>query len=445
MRILTIILLLLASGQLFSQSLDTTFFPKFVPYEQNPVLEFGEGLEGSPWNDPSILKEGDQYIMYTSGAQGGLNHPNDSLSVYRWLSDDGYSWSLNPTTPVLESVADTYYGGGVETPSVVFYQGEYHMYNTVYVVNDPYQFKISHATSPDGIEWQIDPEVFFEPSDDLAWMSHIVAEPGVMVKQDTLHIFFTAIGTVGYQSIGLLRSIDGTTLMDTTHTVTLPIDVYPDGNNYAGLSTPSPVLIGDTTYLFTDVAQFVFGDNWMQVALHQFKSYGDMNTWYHDTLPIHTRHDFPWSDGNYLAEIRCVTPLMDENRLRIWYAGHNISEIDTLTNDTTNHVFFVGDELHINDGHWAFGTSEYVFDTATGSPELVATKDNISIQYHQNHGIARTKSNGKSRLKVYSINGQLLHEDTFTNEVEFKIDYDGLILVNVIGDEGILTKKFFSF
>jgi len=126
-------------------------------------------------------------------------------------------------------------------------------------------------------------------------------------------------------------------------------------------------MIGDTIYLFTDVAQNVFGSNWMQVALHQFKSYGDITKWYHDSVPIHTRSDFPWTNGNYLAEIRSITPLLDGNRLRIWYSGHNISEIDTanMMNDTTNHVYFIGNELHVNDGFWAMGTSEFVFSNIT--------------------------------------------------------------------------------
>ena len=166
--------------QLCSQSLDTNFFPNFTPYTQNPVINYGDDLIGSPWNDPTVLKENGQYIMYTSGVQGGLNHPTDTISIYRWLSSDGYSWSLNPTLPVLEPVAGTYYEGGVETPSVVFYKGEYHMYNTIYVQNNAYDFKISHATSLNGITWQIDSSFILEPASNLTWMDTIVAEPGVL-------------------------------------------------------------------------------------------------------------------------------------------------------------------------------------------------------------------------------------------------------------------------
>ena len=267
MKKIIFILLLVSSGNLYSQTTDTTFFPQFVPYAQNPIINVGDEIPGALWNDPAVLKENGQYIMYTSGVEGGLTHPNDTVSVYRWLSNDGYDWTLNPTLPVLEADSGTYYGGAIETPTVVFYKGEYHMYNTVYTVNNPFLFKVSHATSLDGVTWQMDASAVLEPSANYTWMDTIVAEPGVMVKEDTLYLFYFAGSSLGDQSIGLVRSIDGVNFIDTTLTVTIPAEVYQNGNNYVGLSTPSPIMIGDTIYLFTDVVQNVFGDNWMQVAL----------------------------------------------------------------------------------------------------------------------------------------------------------------------------------
>lgn len=441
-----IIISLLISLHLFGQSFDPAFFPTFTPYSQDPILDYGDELFGSPWNDPTILKENGEYIMYLSGVEGGLNHPNDTLSIYRWLSDDGYDWTLNPTAPVLESIDGTYYGGGIETPSVVFYKGEYHMYNSVYTVNDPYQFKISHATSPDGLSWQIDSSVVLEPTSNLSWMDAIVAEPGIMTKEDTLYLFFTAASFTEGQSIGLVRSIDGSHFIDTTLTATLPTDVYQNGIDYVGLSTPSPVLIGDTIYLFTDVAQNVFGGNWMQVALHQFKSYGDINKWYADDTPIHTRGDFPWTNGNFSAEIRSITPLLDGNRLRIWYSGHNLSEIDTATNDTTYHAFFIGDELHMSPGHWGMGTSEYVFNSiVTSTNETTAIENNASIQFDGHTGFVKTKTTDIHLLKVHNLNGQLLLEKTFNYHANFQIDYNGIILINVIGNDTMLTEKRLSY
>jgi hypothetical protein len=446
MRLTIVILLSLIYCQLFSQSIDTNFFPKFVPYAQTPIINYGDEIAGTPWNDPCVLKENGQYIMYTSGVEGGLNHPNDTIGIYRWLSNDGYDWSLNPTTPVLDHADGTYYKGGVETPSVVFYKGEYHMYNTVYTENNAYLFKISHATSPDGIAWEIDASPALEPSANYTWMDVIVAEPGVMVKDDTLYLFFSAGSSLGGFSIGLVRSTDGVNFMDTIQTAKLPTDVYLNGNNYQGLSTPSPVMIGDTIYLFTDVAQNVFGDNWKQVALHQFKSYGDINKWHHDTLPIHTRSDFTWTDGNFGAEIFAITPLLDENRLRIWYSGYNLSSIDTtnMINDTTYNAYFIGDEIHVNDGLWGIGTSEYVFENLTSIGGKDEINSAITIKYHQNKGAIKVKNSLPSVINIYSISGQLLYRKNFTNTLSFNFEYSGLILISVINDNAVLTQKHIS-
>jgi len=444
MKILITLIALTLSSVLVGQALDTNFFPQFVPYSQNPVINYGDGLAGSPWNDPTVLKENNQYIMYLSGVEGGINHPNDTIGIYRFTSPDGYSWTLNPTSPVLDAVAGTYYEGAVETPSVIFFNGEYHMYNTVYTTNDAFLFKISHATSLDGINWQIDNAPILEPAPNVDWMSLIAAEPGVMVKDDTLYLFFSAVGTVGKQSIGLIRSTDGANFFDTIQTATLPENVYLPSGNYAGLSTPSPALIGDTIYLFTDVAQTIFG-LWQQVALHQFKSFGDINQWYADTMSIHTRADFSWTNGNYRAELRSITPLLDSNRLRIWYAGHNISEIDTVTNDTTNHVFFVNGELHVDSNFWAIGTSEYLFPIVTSVNDREHTESSININYFQNRGFVTTTVPSTSTLTVYSIDGKLLLQQEFNEQMHFNLDYQGIIIINVSNSKETVSQKVFSF
>ena len=423
--------------------IDTSFFPQFVPYAQNPIINVGDELFGALWNDPTVLKENGQYIMYTAGVEGGLTHPNDTVSIYRWLSNDGYDWTLNPILPVLEADSGTYYGGGVETPTVVFYEGEYHMYNTVYAVNDAFQFKVSHATSPDGISWQMDANFVLEPSPNYTWMDAIVADPGVMVKEDTLYLFFSALSSVGGQSIGLVRSIDGVNFIDTTQTATLPVDVYQNGNNYVGLSTPSPIMIGDTIYLFTDIAQNVFGNNWMQVALHQFKSYGDLNEWYHDSIPIHTRADFPWTNGNFSAEIRSITPLLDGNRLRIWYAGHNISSIDTIQNDTTYHVHFVGNELHVDSGFWGIGTSEYIFPNLVGVDDL-SMENSIKVYPNpaQDKVFIQTITNSEGlTVSIYNTVGKRLLTINNQKEIDISMLPQGIYFLNVESDGKVTAKK----
>ncbi|MFK8037306.1 MAG: hypothetical protein AB8B74_03365 [Crocinitomicaceae bacterium] len=433
-------LLMTASLQLSAQAPDTSFFPSFTAYSADPIIDWNDFIVGS-WADPTVLKVNNEYVMYASAMHGGISTPQP-ISIYRFTSTDGYSWAMNPSTPVFEPVPGTYYEGGLETPNVVFFNGEYHMYNSVYLQNIPSLFKISHATSPDGISWTIDnaPTLFPDPS--TSWMSEIVAEPGALVKDDTLYLFYTGISNSGAVSIGLVRSLNGSTFIDTTQVVTIPTNIYPANEGYIGLSTPDATLVGDTIYLFTDLVRIDTHTPWNQVGLHQFKSFGDINTWYHDTAAIHMSDDFTWTDGNYLSQLLGATPVMDGNRLRIWYWGYDLAEIGPT--DTTYHVNLVGTDLHPNVGQWGIGTSEYLFTNTTNAIEETKIVPNISINYFQNKGSVKINSNSPSIINIYAVTGQLLYTKPFTASINFDIDYNGIILINVINDKNMTTQKFVS-
>ena len=359
--IITIITLFISLTGI-SQVTDTSFFPAFQAYSNAPIIKYGDGFADAAWNDPTILKVNGQYIMYITAARGILG--TDKVKVYRMVSTDGYSWSLSPQTPVLEPVSGTYYAGGTETPSVVYFQGQYHMYIIAYPVTpqDAYSFTIGHAVSSDGISWQIDANPILESDGSSTWMGSVVGEPGALVYHDSIYLFFSGAGvenSSAVQSIGLIRSSDGTHFGAAIEAVKLPQDVYPTASGWIGLSTPSALAINDSIYLFTDVAKSVNG-KWTQVALHQFKTYGNLNHWYHSNSPIYTTTDFSWTNGNYISEIRSITPFMDDNgKLRIYYAGNHLGDISGT--DTTYHITTDSLGLHVDPNFWGIGTSEYQF------------------------------------------------------------------------------------
>ncbi|MBL7889282.1 MAG: T9SS type A sorting domain-containing protein [Bacteroidia bacterium] len=349
--------------------IDTSFFPQFTPQGTLPIIKYGDGFADAAWNDPCLLKENGQYIMYISAAVGitGVN----KVKIYRQVSTDGINWSLSPTTPVLEPLTGSYYEGGVETPSVVVKDNVYHMYTTCYPANVAEDFLIAHATSSDGITWTMDVNPVLESPGTATWYGSIVGEPGVMLYNDSIRLFFTAGGilnTSPIQCIGMMSSADGTNFNTPQIAVTLPNDVYPAASGYWGLSTPSPLAINDSIYLFTDVAQVINGA-WTQVALHQFKCEALNGNWYHDDAPIHTRGDFSWTNGNYLSEIRSITPLMDDNGLlRVYYAGNHIADISGT--DTTYNVTVDGSGIHVMPDYWGIGLSTYQFPVATSIEEM---------------------------------------------------------------------------
>lgn len=125
--------------------------------EPEPQLTRGTGFEGSDWNDPHVLDDGDGgFVLYASSDQ----RFNGDIALWRLRSSDGGTWALDPEDPVLEASAEegAWDHRAVETPSVVQFQGKYHLFYTAYpeTYEDVTSFAIGHATSDDGVAWTRD-------------------------------------------------------------------------------------------------------------------------------------------------------------------------------------------------------------------------------------------------------------------------------------------------
>lgn len=394
--------------------INPNYFPDFIANPNNPIINYGDGFADATWNDPCVIKENGQYIMYLTSAIGIVLSSTNTVKVYRKVSNDGVNWSLSPATPVMEPALGTYYEGGTETPSIVKKDNTYHMYLTCYPPgNNPAEFVIAHATSNDGINWNMDAAPVIESDGSNSIYGDLVGEPGAMVYNDSIYLFFTAAGTLNSQAvqcIGLMKSDDGANFTSPQIAVQLPQDVYPLADNYWGLSTPSALAINDTIYLFTDVARTINGE-WTQVALHQFKTIANSGIWYHDTLPIHTMQDFVWTDGDYLSTLLAPTPLLDDNGLlRIWYAGYRIADVNGV--DTIYNVFFDSlGMMHINPDFWGIGTSTYQFPLATKFTDF--NNDEFKLNYFPNPAkeqmfITFNKMIQNGKFTVYDIAGRLV-------------------------------------
>ena len=129
----------------------------FEPNADNPILKSGDLFTGSTWNDPHVLKVDDQYVMYAS-SDISFNH---DIKIYRLISTNMTDWTRSPTTAVFsKGTSGTWDDKATETPSVVYYQNQYHLFYTGYqdtstdTVSTDY--RVGHAISHDGISWTRD-------------------------------------------------------------------------------------------------------------------------------------------------------------------------------------------------------------------------------------------------------------------------------------------------
>lgn len=297
----------------------------FLSSDPNPVLTGDSLFKGSTWNDPSVLKIGDQYIMYASS-----DHSFDgNIAIYRLVSADGRKWSLNPSRPVFSANPDStsWDHRAVETPSVVFFKNKYHMFYTGYPVShkDPSSYKIGHAISDDGITWTRDASYILAPTNpagkpNLEFNQYIVAEPAAVVFNNKIYLYFSAVGAnarvdTTFQVIGLSVSANGRT-WTTPRTALIPNQSIHPRSTWIGYSTPSAAVISGKMHLFFDVVQ---DSPWKQLRIHHASSVNGVSAWELDSSSIFSESNFSWASN----EIRAPTAYLDGTSVQLWFAGDN--------------------------------------------------------------------------------------------------------------------------
>ncbi|HEY1407230.1 MAG TPA: hypothetical protein VF857_11520, partial [Spirochaetota bacterium] len=287
-----------------------------------PQIDVPAGFPGPTsalvWNDPCVMKSGTQYWMYASAVPGD-NVPDSEgssfhypLRLYRLVSADGIHWTQNPSTPVFgPDVSGSWDGGSVETPAVVFFNGKYHLFYTAYPYANPqntnntfvsgatfFKWGIGHAISNDGITFVRASQSKIiapsgpdsDPSND--WYAFNVAEPGPVVHNNKIYLYFTALGADAelnnsLQVIGLMTSSDGENWDSPVRVLKPDQKQYPRSNNWVGYSTPNAIELSDGIHLFYDVAiTDPDGTNWRQVRLHHARSADGITGWIQDAAPI---------------------------------------------------------------------------------------------------------------------------------------------------------------
>ena len=302
-----------------------------------PQLTLDTPVPDWTWNDPHVIKDGSQYRMYAS-ATDAFDFP---VRIYRLTSPDGENWTLDPSQAVLtDSNTGEWDAGGLETPAVVYFESQYHLFYTgyQYEIDDPdfsvYDFRIGHAVSDNGINFtrgDINPIVFPSQTDsypDNDWYAFIVAEPAPVIFNDELYLYFTAVGAdadlgAALQVVGLVRSSDGVNWSEPELVLKPDQTLYPITEDWIGYSTPNAIVLEDQMHLFFDVAHQPDGGDWLQLRLHHAYSLDGKSRWVHDDSAIANAGDFDWA----VDEIRSPHAILEGSSLRLYFAGHELDGI----------------------------------------------------------------------------------------------------------------------
>ncbi|MEC3947379.1 hypothetical protein [Sphingobium sp. HWE2-09] len=295
--------------------------PGWTVSRDAPVIAAGSLRAMGLWNDPSLLRTADGYVLYMTTSTGAPFAP--PVLPFRAVSRDGAHWTLSPDTPLLSPAGGPY--ASIETPSVARFAGRYWMaFTGVYADPDPSPMAIGLAVSVDGIDWRIARWTLLKATGGARdWNGYLVAEPGLAVRGDEMLLYFSAVGAregggPPLQSIGLVRSRDGVTFSPPTQVLTQG-PLYPAAQGYAGYASPAALAEADGVDLFYSVAHEQKGADpaWQQVAIHHARS-ADGVHFQEDPAPLLTRASTQWTDGEILAP----GPLRDSDRIKLWFGGH---------------------------------------------------------------------------------------------------------------------------
>lgn len=297
-----------------------------------PIIQAGDLREKALWNDPSVLKENGRYTMYMTTS---IEEPFDPpILPFKASSADGQNWILDSQQPVLTAQGGPY--DSVETPSVVKFGGKYHMFFTgVYPEGQASPMSIGHATSQDGNSWQIKSWELLKATGDNAWNGYLVGEPGAVVVEGQLYVFFSAVGAragsdIPLQTLGLITSADGQKF-SAPHPILGQGAMYPLSEGYAGYSSPTAVYENGKIHVFYSVVNVDKNQNpeWQQVAIHHAWTVPGGNGFTEDDQALLTRDSTSWTSGEVLAP----SVIRDGSTAKMWFGGHvALSELAPLIN-----------------------------------------------------------------------------------------------------------------
>lgn len=288
------------------------------------LFSSGEFFKDAVWNDPSVVYVDNSFIMYASAGKGF----SGDIDIYRLTSPDGIKWNLDPKDPVLtngveKEALDSH---AVETPSVVYFKGMYHMFYTGYQgsFSESKKYKVLHATSVDGITWTKDTQFLLEPSNPtkllptLEYDQWVTAEPGAVVYKDSIYLYFAAIGgnqkaNAVMSTIGLMTSSDGVSWSKPEQVLVPDQNVYP-AETYYGYSTPAAAVHDGKVELYFDI---VNRDPWEQIAITKAVSSDGMRDWALDSkqLVMTKSADFT------TKQVVSPAVLYKEGVRYMWFAG----------------------------------------------------------------------------------------------------------------------------
>ncbi len=280
----------------------------WTKYPGNPVLDVGP--PGS-WDDmqvgtASVIFENDTFKMWHAGDDGNnvrIGYAT-SLNGATWTKDTIHSPVLNVGAPGEWDDEKVY------CPSVVFVNGNYHMWYSG--VPDPAAdtILIGHATSLDGLVWNKDPDnPVLEQSPPGSWDSYPWFFSCVIFENDTFHLWYSSYGNNQGQ-IGYATTTNPNGKNWTKYSGNPVLSPTYGSWDWSQVIEPSVATYNGTLYMF-------YRGGYLQGDIG-FATSTDKVNWFKDPNPCLMRGSAGSWDGYSLSFPNVI---YDGNEYKMWYNG----------------------------------------------------------------------------------------------------------------------------
>jgi len=178
--------------------------------DKSPVLSPGSGWESAWVHFVSVIYQDSQFVMWYSG---GDNTNEINLSIGRATSPDGMHWAKDTLNPVMQHNASQWDGIASWIPKVLKIGNAYAMWFTGATGGSHDLWQIGRATSMDGRVWvQDSTNPVIRVGAPGQWDAALVHTGSVLFDGATYRMWYTGLSQ-GYGSgsagIGLAKSSDG--------------------------------------------------------------------------------------------------------------------------------------------------------------------------------------------------------------------------------------------
>lgn len=308
---------------------------RWTQYANNPVISVGQSIANLIWNDPTVVKNGSSYYMWLSG---GIAAANPVTNIYMAISTDGINWTFHPTPVLAPGASGSWDDQRIETPSVVFAAGAFHMYYSA-CAGACTVYAIGHATSVDGITWTKDAaNPLIQGHGDMTYYGYNGAgEPGFMYDYtyNVGYLYYPVLknrpGYGGNQAVQTAITVATTTDFTNFTIFDTNADGYPEpiyeqsahypvSQYFVGPSTPMGFIDSNRLFhLFYDHAVFPAGDQWHQVSIAHATGANAFAVTEQEVDILKVNASAPWLQWEVLAP----TVVQEGDNLRMWFAGRN--------------------------------------------------------------------------------------------------------------------------